>query len=607
MSSVFEAAIVDAAEAVLIAELRDEPPAARIVFVNRAFEERTGFGPDDAIGRDAFALLCPGDGAAEQFDRSVRAGVTARAEGTVPCAGGTNFWAEVHFKPLQLHGDGTFTHLVATVRDITDRQRVEQTLAHAATHDPLTGLPNRVLLLERLDAALDRQRLTTLPLAVLFVDIDRFKLVNDSLGHEIGDDVIRRFAERVRASVRGGDVVARFGGDEVVVLCETTTSVEANRLAARIMQSVGEPMHVRGRDVFVSASIGLALGRRSSAGPEQLLRDADHALYEAKQKGRARVEPFNADLRARAARRFDLESQLRTAVRDHQLELWYQPQVDLATGRLVGVEALVRWNHPARGLVSPAEFVPIAEETGLIVPMGRWILFEACRQLAAWRARVRHAPASITVNVSSRQLQEPDFTDDVRSALAGTVLTPSAVCLELTEGALMDSDGTALDALREVQRIGVYVGADDFGTGHSSLGRLRDLPVEVLKIDRSFVGGLGREPGDTAIVASIMSLSAAMGLHVIAEGVEHPDQVRALQSLGCRVAQGFLFARPQPAAAIPGLCGRRLWRPPHRWSPGTPADEPGDPPARRRGRLRFIDEFLEHIGATMEPFGEKRR
>jgi EAL domain-containing protein (putative c-di-GMP-specific phosphodiesterase class I) len=323
-------------------------------------------------------------------------------------------------------------------------------------------------------------------------------------------------------------------------------------------------------------------------------------LYEAKAAGRARVQVFNRDIHRRVLRRIELESEIRRALRDNEFALHYQPQVDLVSGRIVGVEALLRWQHPELGSISPAEFVPVAEDTGLILPLGRWVLGTALAQLQAWSgSRERRGPRTVTINISPVQLGDPGFVADVRAALHQARVEPTAVCLELTESSLMQGPSRTIDVLAELQSLGVYIGIDDFGTGHSSLARLRDLPVEVLKVDRSFVDGLGRESDDTAIVASIMSLAFAMGLHAIAEGVEQPAQAKALTRLGCTTAQGFLFSPAQPASAISALCATRVWRPRSATAPGD-IDDPGrSKMLGRRGRRRFIDEFLDHIGVHM--------
>jgi diguanylate cyclase (GGDEF)-like protein len=466
-------------------------------------------------------------------------------------------------------------------------------LLHAATHDALTGLPSRGVLLERLERELARS--ADGQVAVLFVDLDNFKLVNDSLGHDSGDIVLREMAQRIKACVGQADTVSRFGGDEMVILHPGAEDASEAAIGARILAAMSEPILVEGREVVVSASVGVAICARGAQSAEQLLRDADTALYSAKSRGRNRIERFNDELHARVARRVQIESDLRAALRDAQLFVNYQPQVSLTTGRMVGVEALVRWRHPELGLVSPTEFIPVAEECQLIGALGRQVLRAACRQLAEWTL-VTDAPLSMTVNVSPRQLDDPDFIAELRDVLRETGIRPALLCLELTESALMHRETDTVEVLERIRAMGVYVAIDDFGTEYSSLARLRGLPVEVLKIDRSFIDGLPAESGDTAIVTSILSLALAMGKHVIAEGVERPEQAAALRNMGCTVAQGYLFSAPVDPWEILPLLGRPLWQSP---TIRVAASAAADTGKVRHGHRSFIDEFLDHIGAPM--------
>ncbi len=475
--------------------------------------------------------------------------------------------------------------------------RVEQ-LSHAATHDDLTDLPNRSFTLQCLQTMLESAASTHEHVAVMFVDLDHFKLVNDTFGHHAGDDLLREFALRLRESTRLGDLIGRFGGDEFVVACRHHERSVAVRVADRVLGAMNLPFTVAGRSVTASASIGIAVSEPGEREPDRLLQAADIALFEAKRLGRARCEPFSEQLRRRVVDRVELEAELRQALCRDELLLHYQPQVDLCSGAVVGVEALVRWQHPVRGLVPPLEFVPMAEEAGLIVALGDWVLREACRQLAAWRRSCPAAPPVVTVNVSPLQL-DGHLIDVVRRGLVDHGLDARAVCIELTESAFMH-DGQGLDVLDGLRGLGCYIGIDDFGTGYSSLARLRDLPVEVLKIDRSFVAGLGTDPNDSAIVASIMSMALTMGLHVIAEGVEVPRQAEALVQLGCHHAQGYLFSRPVPAAEIAAIGRRKLWRPTGAGTAVTDAPVVAAG-AIRRGHRRFIHEFLDQIGVPMGP------
>jgi diguanylate cyclase len=469
-------------------------------------------------------------------------------------------------------------------------------LMHTADHDPLTGLPTRSLLLKRLEQELARDAADGARIAILFVDLDNFKLVNDSLGHGSGDEVLSEMAKRVIACIGSEDIASRFGGDEIVVLHSRATADSGVVLGKRILTALAEPIFVSGKEIVVSASVGVALCKPGLKSAEQLLREADTALYAAKDNGRARVEQFNDELRARAEKRVQIESDLRAALRESQLFLEYQPQVRLRDGCVVGVEALVRWRHPSHGIVPPGDFIPIAEDCGLIVKIGQEVLRESCRQLVVWTKLMPGRPLAMTVNISPRQLAEPAFFAELCQVLAETNIDPASLCLEITESAMMSATDEVTRLLNQIKQLGVYIAIDDFGTEHSSLSRLRDMPAEVLKIDRSFVDGLSSEKGDTAIVSSILSLAYAMGKHTIAEGVEKREQAAMLLRMGCEVAQGFFFSRPVAAEQILPMLTGALWQPSSALALHTAHFTEGPV---RRGHHYFIDEFLDHIGAPM--------
>ena len=453
-----------------------------------------------------------------------------------------------------------------------------------AAADALTGLANRTLFLDRLRSSAADGR----PLAVLFLDLDNFKLVNDGWGHDVGDQLLCEVADRLRAAVRPGDLVARLGGDEFTVLCEGVSGErEALAIARRLREALDEPFEIAGQRRGVHASIGCRVAIEPGGAAESLLRDADVAMYQAKDKGRNRVELYSEETRRRIVRRLEVEQELRAALEAGALAVQYQPQVDLVSGRVAGVEALARWTHPRLGAVPPAEFIAVAEETGLIGPLGSFVLGETCRRLADWRARGVQLAA--TVNVSAHQLGDPGFADSVAAHLGSAGLEPSSICLELTESALMGAGEAPRHALASLKGLGVYVAIDDFGTGYSSLATLKRLPVEVVKVDRGFVDGLGTDPEDSAIVASVLSLAHAMGLHVIAEGVETPLQASELVSLGCTVAQGFLWSPAVPGDEVPAIVAE--------------LERAGGHRATRvqwRGERSFIDEMLHQIGIPKE-------
>ena len=448
-------------------------------------------------------------------------------------------------------------HVSVVARDISDHKRREAELSHRATHDPLTGLPNRVLFLERLRQALRRDGTSV---AVAFLDLDRFKLINDSLGHEMGDQLLVSLAARLEELLRPGDIVARLGGDEFVVMCEGVEGErEALRFADRIREEVGQPFQIGSGNVFVTTSVGVAIGAGVPA--ETLMENADVAMYRAKDRGRSRSELFDAELRSGAAARLEIESALRDGIERGELRVFYQPQYSLRTSALVGMEALVRWQHPRMGLVSPVEFIPVAEESGLIVPLGAYVLEEACRQVREWEERFpASAGMEVHVNLSARQFVQPNLVEEVAAALRRAEVAPQRLCLEITESVAMDDVESTVSTLLHLRALGVKVGIDDFGTGYSSLSYLRRLPVDVLKIDKSFVARLGEDMVDSAIVSSVVNLARSLGMAVVAEGVETEQQRLELRALGCPVAQGYYFSRPLSADAATELIASESWR-----------------------------------------------
>jgi len=435
------------------------------------------------------------------------------------------------------------------------RHHTESVLAHQALHDPLTGLPNRALLLDRLAQAAARAGRHPSAMALLFLDLDRFKVVNDGLGHRAGDDLLQAVANRLLAVVRPDDTVARLGGDEFVVLCEhLQDEAQATGLAARIAEVLERPVTVAGRDVNVSASIGIVLADAGTVAAEELLRDADTAMYQAKERGRARYVVFDAPARRKVMERLETEVALRRAVDRGQLRLHYQPEISLEDGRIVAVEALLRWEHPDRGLQLPGQFLALAEETGLIVPIGEWVLEEACRNAGALRqADPGLESLLVWVNLSSRQLIQPGLPETIARILSETGVDPTTLGLEITESDLMEDTRLSGETLRTLRRLGVRIAIDDFGTGFSSLSRLRSFPVDILKIDRSFVAGIGTDEGDSAIVRAVVGLAHSLGMSVVAEGVESWDQAAALRAMGCNLGQGFYFSPPVDSHALGAL------------------------------------------------------
>jgi diguanylate cyclase (GGDEF)-like protein/PAS domain S-box-containing protein len=456
-------------------------------------------------------------------------------------------WVYIEEVFTNLMNDPAVRGLVINTRDVTERHRHETELLAQARRDHLTALPNRLLFEELVDAALARLALTDRQLAVVSIDLDRFKLINESLGHEVGDALLCEAARRVRSSVRGGDVVARLSGDEFVVLCEPVDDEnEVRSLADRILEAFQAPFDVAGQRVYATASVGVALSGTTSLDRATLMRDADSALSAAKASGRNRLVVSSGALAENARHRLDVEAALRNALALEELRLYYQPIVDVDNGSVLGAEALLRWEHPERGILAPAAFLDIAEETGLIVPIGAWVIHEACRQLADWTPALGGRPFELHVNVSVRQLDDRGIAKPLVAALQQTGVDPQNLCIEITESALL-AGADAASELEAVQRCGVQLALDDFGTGHSSLAYLRNLSVDTLKIDRQFVDGVHDDTHDRAIVNAILRLAESLDLDVVAEGVEGSEQVVALRALGCRRAQGFWYARPMPA------------------------------------------------------------
>jgi len=431
---------------------------------------------------------------------------------------------------------------------------LEEEVRHSALHDPLTGLPNRTLFVDRVHHELTLAARAGGRVGVLFLDLDRFKIVNDSLGHHRGDELLSELARRLEPLVGVGNTLARLAGDEFAVLCGDLPGERgAIEVAQRLLDALAAPVMIEDRPVSASASIGIAVsdGRRHSA--ETLVRDADAAMYRAKERGGGRYELFDPAMRRRMTARLQLEDDLRRALDQKQLELFYQPLVSLDERRIVGVEALVRWRHPTQGIVLPGAFVPVAEDSGLIVPLGRWVLGEACRQLARWTADPGIDLPYLSVNLSGRQLAEPGLAEEIGEILRQTGVPPERLALELTESVLMEESDSPTAVLQDLKDLGVQLMLDDFGTGYSSLNHVKRFPISAIKVDRSFIAGVAEEPGDRHILRAIVNMAAALEVSVIAEGVESAEQARWLRHLGIGLAQGYALGRPAPAVVVEAL------------------------------------------------------
>jgi diguanylate cyclase (GGDEF)-like protein/PAS domain S-box-containing protein len=547
-------------DAVIIADLSRtiidaNQPALRTLF---------GYETDEILGQTTPMLYADPD-QFEQTDREVFNHLDLATEKLLEARfrrkSGEFFHGEVSALKL-LDDRGAPLGNIGVIRDITERKSYEEQLEHLATHDELTGLANRTLLLDRLDQSLHYARRSRRIVAVLLLDLDRFKVINDSLGHAFGDKLLSAVGQRLRQVVREADTVARLGGDEFVILLAEVAQVEdVGLVAAKILRLLAEPHRLGDREITVTASLGISLYPRDSDDGPTLIRNADMAMYRAKREEIDTFAFYSPEMNQRVIDALELEGALRRALERQEFCLHYQPKVDLASGRIVGCEALVRWRHPRRGMVSPAEFIPLAEETGLIVPLGTWALKEACRQAKAWQVEGLPLPnLSVAVNLSARQFRKGNLPRLVKEILGEANLDPRLLELELTESMLMDDPVGAARIMRALKELGVGLSLDDFGTGYSSLNYLRRFPVDSLKIDRSFISDVASDLSAAAVATSIVAIAHSLGLHAIAEGVETREQLDFLRSCGCDSFQGYYFSRPLPAEAFAELLteGRRL-------------------------------------------------
>lgn len=550
----FRALVQNATDIVAVVD-----PAGFVQYISPAAEHILGAPPAHWLGQSLIALVHPDD---VESVRATEDLVNLAADDvpslTVRVRHQNGEWRFLEVLTRNLLADPHVGGIVLNARDVTERKGLESELSRQAFSDALTGLPNRALLIDRLTHALARGERLAGAVAVLYLDLDNFKLVNDSLGHEAGDALLAAVATRLQNGIRTGDTLARLGGDEFIILLEDIAgSDEAIEVACRILDAVAAPFPLHDREIFVNVSIGIALST-PDCDASDLLRDADTAMYVAKRRGKAGYELFTPEMHAQSANRLMLETTLRHALDRREFELHYQPVVDLASGRIAEMEALLRWRHPERGLLYPGDFIPIAEETGLILPIGRWVLAEAAHQTRTWQHQYpSQPPLTVSVNLSARQFQDGALMQDVTDILAETGLSPDNLKLEITESALIENVEETVATLTSLKHLGVRVAIDDFGTGYSSLAYLQQFPVDILKIDRSFVQRLEGRSEATALARNIVDLGKALHLTVTGEGIETGEQLAALRELGCEQGQGYYFDRPMCAEALGALLAAR--------------------------------------------------
>ncbi|GAC1491350.1 MAG: hypothetical protein NVS2B14_03720 [Chamaesiphon sp.] len=549
-----ESAVKHATESIVITTANLDLPGPEITFVNPAFTKITGYTATDAIGKTPRILQGPKTDRASlnQLRQCLSQGKLFSGETINYRKDGTEFYLEWHVAPIS-NARGEITHFVAVQRDITERKHVTEQLLHHAFNDALTSLPNRRLFMERLSQAakIGRQRKNSM-FAVLFIDLDGFKVINDSLGHAIGDQLLVTICRRLETCLRYRDTLARLGGDEFALLLEDIKDAnDAIDLAERIQEKLKLPFNLSGQKVFATATIGIALSSTDYDRPEDLLRNADTAMYRAKLLGKARHAVFDPSMYTCAVARLQLDIALRWAIKRQELRLHYQPIMSLFNSKIIGFEALVRWQHPERGLVMPNEFISVAEETGLIIPIGQWVLQEACCQMRLWEQQFSpDSLLTVSVNLSAKQFSQPDLIEQVKQILQKTGLDAHRLKLEITESVVMDNAEAATMMLKQLQALGVQLSIDDFGTGYSSLSYLHRFPTNTLKIDRSFVSRTNSEQEKWEIVWTIITLAHNLGMTVIAEGIETAEQLDKLRMLKCEYGQGYFFSKPLEAKSV---------------------------------------------------------
>ncbi len=545
-----EKALASSSNGIMITRSNDDDHS--IVYVNPAFERITGYSAEEVMGREGRFLIR--DDLAQPDLEHIRSALREKREGSATLRNyrkdGSLFWNDLHIAPVHDLAGGTITHFVSVINDISERVRYQHALEYQANHDSLTGLANRNLLNDRIEQAIAWAKRNEHVMGVMLLDLDHFKLINDASGHGAGDALLKDVANRLIACVRETDTVARLGGDEfVIILTDLPLPGDVDQIAENILATLSRPVEIAGRDIFVTASIGVSLYPRDGDHGEILLRYADMAMYRVKEHGRNSVRQYVPEMGSTAISRLDMEGAMRRGLERGEFVLHYQPKIDLASQQVVGAEALIRWQHPQIGLIHPIEFIRLAEDTGLILPMGEWVLAEACKQQVLW-CQQNMPPLVISINMSARQFRQDELTDRIAAVFASTKADPSQFILELTESMVMHDVDSTFASLRALKELGLSLSLDDFGTGYSSLSYLRRFPIDELKIDRSFINDIHTNPDDAAIAGAIIAMARSLGLSVVAEGVENKEQAALLSTLGCDQVQGYYYARPLTVSAF---------------------------------------------------------
>ncbi|MEB3282848.1 MAG: EAL domain-containing protein [Lyngbya sp.] len=554
---VFAKALQITTDAVMITRSHLHPRGPEIIYVNSAFTKLTGYSPQEILGQAPQILSGPKTDrrVLRRLKQTLARGRVFEAEAINYCQDGSESYNRWHIEPL-FNRQGEIIYYLAIQREIHPNRQIQSPLSTREHLDPLTGLANRSWFLQRLQQAVEQTRIHQNYLfAVLLLDLDRFKLINDSLGHQAGDQLLMAIAQRLQGCIRPTDMVARLGGDEFVILLDNVRDLlKVSQVAERIQKHLNKPLMLKNHEVFTTASLGIVLGSTDYVHPEDLIRDADTALHRAKARGKACYTVFDQTMHRHALERLQLENDLRRAIDGEQLQVYYQPIISMDTGRITGFEALLRWQHPTRGMIPPNYFIPIAEETGLIQTIGQWVLKEACQKAKLWQLTFPQFPSLfMSVNLSIHQLTYPNLVEMVAEILTKTGCDPHYLKLEITESAIAEKAETVIPILEELTKLGIQLCIDDFGTGYSSLSRLYYFPITTLKVDRSFVSGITQSNGTTKIASAIVNLAHSLGLEVIAEGVETEQQLATLRSWGCQLAQGYHWAKPAASPQIEAL------------------------------------------------------